>query len=115
MALDLGIGDRTSLQPLQSEPSLCLNDDGYYWFLHPLFEQLRAETGQYIDLYGGASFDDGGLIALEKMLAQAARLVSGQPATWLVHTGKETKPLHQELYAEVEKACFLDLVSAWKH
>ena len=56
MALDLGVGNGVSLIPQQGEPSLWLNSDGYYWFLHPLIEKLASETGQYIDLYGDASF-----------------------------------------------------------
>jgi hypothetical protein len=50
MALDIGIGNGTSLSPVNGELSISLDNDGYYWFLHPLFEDLRAATGQYIDL-----------------------------------------------------------------
>jgi hypothetical protein len=56
MALDIGLDVGGSMSPSRSEPSLTLDDDGYYWFLHPLWERLRPETGQYIDLYGYAGF-----------------------------------------------------------
>src|SRR5687767_1401308 len=114
MALDLGIGNGVSLIPQQSEPSLWLDSDGYYWFLHPLFEKLRSETGQYIDLYGDASFSAATLSALERMVAEAMRLVEAQAATWQVYTGTQLKPEHKELYAEVTKDCFLAMLRKWQ-
>src|SRR5262249_46078044 len=45
MALDSGIGDGSSLIPIQGEPLVQLDNDAPYWFLHPLFESLREETG----------------------------------------------------------------------
>ena len=65
MSLDIGIGDGSSLVPERDEPSLFLEDDGYYWFLHPLFEGLQAETGQYIDSRR-RDFSRGSLAALER-------------------------------------------------
>ena len=114
MALDLGIGDGVSLIPQQSEPSLWLESDGYYWFLHPLFEKLQSETGQYIDLYGDASFTDASLSALERMIDEAMSLVKAHPATWQVHTGAELSPKYKELYAAVEKDRFLELLAKWQ-
>jgi hypothetical protein len=113
MALDLGIGDGVSSIPQQGEPSLWLSSDGYYWFLHPLFENLRSETGQYIDLYGDASFTGASLSALERMVAEAVGLVQAQPATWQVHTGTQLRPEHKELYVDVEKDRFLALLHKW--
>ena len=56
MGLDIGIGDAQVGRLMRNEPSIVFEDDGYYWYLHPFFEVLRAETGEYIDLYGGANF-----------------------------------------------------------
>ena len=114
MSLDIGIGHGTSPMPVPSEPFLCLNSDGYYWFLYPLIERLQAESGQYIDLYGAASFSGEGLAALERMLVDARKLVETKPDTWRVHTGTQTHPEHKELYDDVEKASFLALLSKWE-
>jgi hypothetical protein len=103
MALDIGIGDGTSLIPVQGEPSLYLEDDGYYWFLHPLFERLCAETRQYIDLYGDASFFDGALTALEQLLVEARDLIESQPETWQV-----------DVYNVVRRDRFLELIARWE-
>jgi hypothetical protein len=78
MALDIGVGDGSSPVPIRDEPLLSLNDDAIYSFLHPLFERLRWETGQYIDLYGDASFSDWRLATLKRMLAQARVLAEVQ-------------------------------------
>lgn len=113
MAVDIGVGDGSSLAPASDEPWLCLNDDGYYWFLHPLFERLHAETGQYIDLYGDASFAGERLAALERTLAEARRLVEARPETWSVHVGTEVRPWHRELYRPVEREAMLELLDRW--
>jgi hypothetical protein len=122
MALDIGIGDGSSFCPLQNERSLQL-DEGYYWFLHPLYEDLARVTGQYIDLYGDASFSGKNLAALEQMLKRALRLIESQESTWNVCIGTELVP-HQkvtyspphlkETLAAVEKARFLWLISQWE-
>jgi hypothetical protein len=54
-------------------------DEGYYWFLHPLFEELRAETGEYINLYDRAVFSGDSLEALARTLSAAHSLVAGHP------------------------------------
>jgi len=43
-----------------------MDDAAPYWFMHTLFEKLAAETGQYIDLYGSASFAGARLTALNQ-------------------------------------------------
>jgi hypothetical protein len=114
MSLDVGIGDGISPAPQPREPSLWFENDGYYCFLHPLIGQLQSETGQYIDLYGDASFSGESLSALERMVAEAIALVQAQPAVWQVHTGTQIRPEHKEVYAEVEKDRFLALLQTWE-
>src|SRR5205807_406471 len=77
---------------------LFLEDDGYYWFLHPLFERLRGETEQYIDLYGDASFMDGALLALERSLVEARAVIESQPDAWEVHVGTQIIPTEKDLF-----------------
>jgi hypothetical protein len=114
--LDIGVGD-TFYQPSDpNEPSLGFEgDEGYYWFLHPLFERLAAETGQYIDLYGNAMFAGPNLAALGRMLAEARRLVEAQPVSWQVHIGTQFSPTHREVFKAVERAEFLRLLGVWEH
>jgi hypothetical protein len=113
MALDIGVGDGFSSVPARGEPTLFRENDGCYWFLHPLFERLRAETGQYIDLYGDASFAGDELAALERMLAEARTLVASRPETWREHGGTEVSPDHRELYRLVEREVMLALLDRW--
>lgn len=114
MALDIGVGDGSSLVLFQGEPSLWLEDDAPYWFLHPLFERLQAQTGQYIDLYGDASFVGEQLAALKQMLTEARRLAESQPDSWEVHVGTQVSPFHQELYKKLDRWVLLNLIAAWE-
>jgi hypothetical protein len=113
MALDIGLDDGLSMGPCPSEPSLSLDDDGYYWFLHPLWERLRSETGQYIDLYGYASFASEDLAAVDRVLAEARQLVEAQSETWQVHLGTQTSPEHRELYCQVQREAMLSMLDRW--
>jgi hypothetical protein len=111
MSLVIGVHDGRSQNPLRSEPVIAFDDDGYYWFLHPLFEELRAETGEYIDLYGGAVFEGESLVALQKMLANARSLVLAQSEVWSAHCGTQVKPVHKKLFQEVRRNRLLRLLS----
>ncbi len=93
---------------------MALEDDSYYWFLHPLFEQLQEATGQYIDLYGNAVFDGEGLTALEMMLRDARTMGMSQLESGSVHVGIEVRPVPRELYKDVSKEQFLTLLDQWE-
>ena len=114
MALDIGIGDGTSPMPSANEPVVQLDNEGFYWFLHPLLEKLQIETGQYVDLYGDASFADKDLEALDRMLDDARTIVDSQPLVWKVHIGNQIRPERKELFADVEKVRFMKLLGDWK-
>lgn len=88
MALDIRIRVGNALH---TEPGLevALNDDGCYWFLHPLFERLREQCGKYIDLYGDATFTRDDFPRLRRLLDEAETLAAEQPETWKVHVGTQ--------------------------
>ena len=57
-------------------------NDGYFWFLYPLFNDLAKRTGQRIDLFGDAAFAGDTLDELEQTLVSARALVDAQPDVW---------------------------------
>jgi hypothetical protein len=60
-----------SLDP-SSDSGVCLEDDGYYWFLYPYFERVSAVTGQMVDPYGDAVFTTDDLTTLMRELEGAS-------------------------------------------
>jgi hypothetical protein len=66
-------------RPAAQEPSVCFEDDGYYWFLYPFFERLAARTRQFIEPYGDAEFSGAQLAELEKAVAAAATSAEALP------------------------------------
>lgn len=112
MGLDIGVGDIALQSPQPTEPWLSLLDDeGYYWFLCPLFCELEDETGKMIDLYGSALFVGEELTALEQMLAKARHLVLQQPVSWKVAIGiRESGPVMRV----VRRSTFLTLLERWE-
>jgi hypothetical protein len=87
-----------------------LSDDGIYWFLHPWFQRVRNTTGKYVDLYGDAEFHEAnGLCALMDAMAEARMAAQAQPPQWQVHTGRQLRPVHKDLYQMVSR---VDVVRA---
>lgn len=107
MSLDIGVGDGRRLWPIEDEPSLALEDDGYYWFLEPLFQELYEKTEVYVDLYGAVSLKGEDLAALEQVIASAIDLVATQPETWQVCTGTQITPERKHFFQTVERDHFL--------
>ncbi len=114
MSLDIGVRKGKSWGLIQGEPWLCLDDDGYYWFLYPYIERLRAVTGQYIDLYDHASFSEQDVVALEQMLLTVRAHVESQPHTWEVSIGTQVTPDIKEVYETVQRKQFLKLITRFQ-
>ncbi len=114
MSLDIGVGDGSSPAPVPGEPSLSLENDAAYWFLHPLFESLRAATGQYVDLDGNASFTGESLLVLKQMLAQGRASAESQPDSWEVHIGTQIAPVRRELWRPLRREALLELLIRWE-
>ncbi len=110
MGVDIGVAVDDKSFVRRAEPVVTLEDNGYYWFLHPLFADLASKTGQYIDLYGDASFAGLTLDALGDTIERARRLVEEQAETWEVHIGTQTAPVHRELFSAVDRQTFRQLL-----
>ena len=85
MGLDIGISEKeTVIYPQRDEPIVTLEDNGYFWFLYPFFEELAAETGKWIDLYEAPVFVGQELKALKGTISMARGLIRKKPNTWKV-------------------------------
>lgn len=113
MGLDIG-----AFPPGQPKaPPICwvtFENDGYYWFLHGLFEELRNETGLYLDLYGDAMFATSHLPRLKKLLDRATELVEAQPARWSVNVGTRVHPVEEDVFSTVTKQEFRRLLAEFR-
>ena len=86
--------------------SVTLDDDGYFWFLHPYFEQ----AGFHLELYGDLMFGTSELERVKKVLERAAEALESKPATFHVSIGKTVEPV-EEVVSTVTKADFRDLLA----
>ena len=82
---------------------LSLEDDGYYWFLHPWFERLRAQCGKFLDLYGDVVFTADDFPRLRQLLDDASASAREQPASWEVCVGQQTRPMPRKIYHSVRR------------
>ena len=87
MAVDVGISRSGPVDDVDYSQGVSYKDDGYYWFLYPLFERVFKQTGQMVDLYGDAVFEAEHLPHLLVALNEAASLVERQPEEWDVRIG----------------------------
>jgi len=115
MALDVVLL-HAGANPATATPlrSISFDDDGYYWFLHPRFEELAQRTGKYIDLYGDAKFAVHELLQLRHLLAKAKSSARGKPTKWRVHVGTQTVPVERDLFCDVEKKRLENLLAEFE-
>ncbi len=113
--LQIGIGNSSSLVPHEDKSSLFLEDDGYYWFLCPLLQQLGEQTGQWIDPYEYACFEGVNLAFLAQTLKKAKTLIENQPEVWSVSLGiQHHGGNQQEIFQKLSKAYFQELLNRWQ-
>ncbi|MCB9748006.1 MAG: hypothetical protein H6755_06335 [Candidatus Omnitrophica bacterium] len=86
------------------------DEEGYYWFLYPLFKELKERTGLSIDLYEDACFQSESFIHLKTLIEKAREMVSVQPDNWDVCTGEQTFPEEKKLYAKLNKKRFNEIL-----
>ena len=113
MSLDIRI--RTDRPDHQEGLEISFDNDGYYWFFHPLFERLRDETGKYIDLYGDATFSRDDYPRLLHLLDEADVIARRQPKTWEVHVGTQVRPTRKELYRTVHRDHVLKIITTLRN
>ena len=85
------------------EHLLSFEDDGYYWYLYPLFEKLYKSTGSYIDRYGDCEFNKGSINQFNTLVREAKKMLENQPNKWAVHCGTQTQPVKKEIYHKISK------------
>jgi hypothetical protein len=113
--VSLDIRVRTSKGASLDANGIALEDDGYYWFLHPLFERLRDECGKYIDPYGDALFSRDDFARLRRLIGDAELLTRKEPRrAFPVRIGKQLHPVVKDVYAEVDRAKLLDLLRRFR-
>jgi hypothetical protein len=108
MAIELVTTINKTIPNFYSVETLQLNDDGYYWFLYPLFEQVYAQTGKRIDLHGRAEFTTAQLAVLQAAIRQGREFVQQLPETWAVPARLRRAPTSEPFR-------MLDCLSARRH
>ena len=101
MALDVGIQSGKKIDYRMS-----FENDGYYWYLNPLFEEMYEKIGIYIDLYGDAEFTGRNIHQLESLLNKAFEMIKNEPKNWDVYIGTQTHPDKKDLFCKVSKIEF---------
>lgn len=113
MGVDIRI--RTDRPQAQAGLTISFNDDGYYWFLHPLFERLRDESGKYVDLYGDTLFTRDDFPRLRRLLDEAVRIAQRQPQAWKVLVGTQLRPTQKEIYRTVERDNLFKIIATLRN
>ena len=103
LSIDLNSGTRNG-------ESVAFQSNGYYWFLHPFFEEVKELTGQMIDLYADARFEGAALAALAAVLDKARRAADSKPSTWEECIGWEDESRRCPILDPVRKAALIEII-----
>ncbi|HAH46207.1 hypothetical protein [Gimesia sp.] len=87
MALSIGLSRTDDVHNADYTSGIYLEDDGYYWFLFPFFQDVWEQTGKIIDLYDDAVFSANELPVLLAILERASAEAREQPDEWDVRIG----------------------------
>ena len=101
MAVGIGLSESGPIAQGDNAAGVGFEDDGYYWYLFPYFEDVAKQTGQFIDPYGDAEFDAATLPYLLTTLERAAGSLRRKPKEWKVRIGWRGQ---QEVFEKVSKA-----------
>ena len=119
MALDAYLQEDKNFPKTRENCFISFEDDGYYWFLFEFFKDLANQTGQMIDLYNDAFFEDRNLDLLNQTIQRAKTEILNKPEAWeefigtIVHKGegkaeKRFSVVHKKeleiILAKLEKA-----------
>lgn len=99
---------------MEAVPHLCLEDDGYYWFLHPWLESLREQTGKYLDLYGDVVFTRDDFPRLRRLLDEAQAFALARTAKWDVCVGMQLNPTKGPIHRPVQRDRVLAMIEAFR-
>lgn len=114
MALDIIITVNRVIPEFDEEKSISFNDDADYWYLYPVFEKLKKDTGEMIDLYDDAEFSNGSLQKLRNLiLTEINNLKEMKNKECLIHTGTQTFPEKKEIYKELNKNHLTQKLKKW--
>jgi hypothetical protein len=108
MSLDIGIQCEDWLD--WNEPHLALEDDGYYWYLWPWLLRIREQTGQLVDLYGGAIFAGHDLNVLCDILVEIHTQIKKQDEEFQVIIRNDG---YEDILEPVQRHRFENLLELW--
>jgi hypothetical protein len=100
-------------QALQSDWTIHLDDDGYYWHLYPYFESAKLPSGgELIDLYGDNEVSGYQLDRLRSSMETARNDLCWRGDSWEVVTGWSGDDLspETEIKQRVDKYRLLELI-----
>jgi hypothetical protein len=106
MALDVYLQKDAKPPETAENHRLSLEDNGCFWFLYSVFEDISKETDQVFDLYEDAFFDGENLALLDRMVARARTAIAEKPEVWKEFTGTvvhQDKNKIEKLYSTVRK------------
>lgn len=112
MALDLYLQTDASLPTTSQNSFLSFEDDGYFGFLYPFFQNISKQTNKEIELYEDSFFHGQELDLFSQMIDQVREEISSKPIIWEEFTGTivyKGERKVEKIYSTVEK-CELEMI-----
>ena len=102
----------------QSDEHTLKLEENFYWYLHPMFEQINAHTGRYIDLHGKCIFPVESLSVLQKYIFEKKHTIRQlKPSALVFISGeiivktKNGRTIRKDNIVEVDKINLLNFLT----
>jgi hypothetical protein len=81
--------------------------EGLYWLIYPTLESIAEETGEMIDLYDNAVFENELLMELFLGLEGCVSEIKEKPETWKIEISKSV-PSGEPNYAVINRSAAIE-------
>ncbi|MEM9915909.1 MAG: hypothetical protein AAF911_13190 [Planctomycetota bacterium] len=111
MGLNIGLAKKPNGAIIETEPSLCLEDDGYFAFIDEHIGDKFIKSDQRLDPYGDAMYVGTQVKDLQKRIQSIHSDASRQPEEWSQKVGDQIYPERKEIRQTLERQILLDLLN----
>lgn len=105
MALDIVLTVNKKVPTWNQQTSISFDDAADYWYLYDtMINEIRVETGEFLDLYGDCRFIGSTLHTLQRLVQKHLTLLKQKhDKSWPIKVSTQLRPVKKEIFKTLVK------------